>query len=321
MATMTNEDLLAYFCMHYRENFLPLLRKLRLTQEESLSPFICFLQKRRQARQIQEALEVKEEEFKKRMQVLSCRWRDLQAKGAQLKTYMEKSERFLKENDKIRVRVLKRVSTEREGKMQKQSELWRAKRELEALKNEHQKLRNKVQKYSIFKKYLEDVVEISRFEKIQEVVWRYRMLMKTHNNQVRSQQAQKDMSEQAKVLLDQYIAEKEAEMLQYKTELVQLQPCLEQVQSDVLPWEACLADIQNSADMQTLKLATIKLAISNIFQCMNMQLKANLDVPVDDSHRQLNMIQRFIEDLRDIAMEPKQDDTQNQRQASTPTEL
>ncbi|KFP65443.1 Coiled-coil domain-containing protein 42A, partial [Cariama cristata] len=233
---------------------------------ESLSPFICFLQKRRQARQIQEALEVKEEEFKKRMQVLSCRWRDLQAKGAQLKTYMEKSERFLKENDKIRVRVLKRVSTEREGKMQKQSELWRAKRELEALKNEHQKLRNKVQKYSIFKKYLEDVVEISRFEKIQEVVWRYRMLMKTHNNQVRSQQAQKDMSEQAKVLLDQYIAEKEAEMLQYKTELVQLQPCLEQVQSDVLPWEACLADIQNSADMQTLKLATIKLAISNIFQ-------------------------------------------------------
>lgn len=46
-------------------------------------------------------------------------------------------------------------------KMQKQSELLRAKTELEALKNKHQKLSNRVQKYSIFSKYLEDVVKTS----------------------------------------------------------------------------------------------------------------------------------------------------------------
>lgn len=41
---------------------------------------------------------------------------------------------------------------------------------------------------------------------------------------------------------------------------------------------------------KTLKLGTIKMAIFNLFQCMSTQLKANLNVPVDDSHRQLNMV-------------------------------
>lgn len=50
---------------------------------------------------------------------------------------------------------------EREQKTQKEMELVRAKKKLEALKKEHQKLSKEVQKYSIFKEYLEDVVKIS----------------------------------------------------------------------------------------------------------------------------------------------------------------
>lgn len=62
----------------------------------------------------------------------------------------------------MRIQALKKASKERERKIQKESELLRAKRELEALRNKHQKLSNKVQKYSIFNKYLEDVVKISQ---------------------------------------------------------------------------------------------------------------------------------------------------------------
>ena len=60
------------------------------------------------------------------------------------------------------MKALKRAGKEREMKIQKESELLRAKRELEALRNEHRKLSNKVQKYSIFNQYLEDVVKISQ---------------------------------------------------------------------------------------------------------------------------------------------------------------
>ncbi|XP_009927675.2 coiled-coil domain-containing protein 42 [Haliaeetus albicilla] len=317
MATMGDEDLLAYFHTQYRRNLLHLLRKLKLTEEDSLSPFIRLQEKKKQAQMMQKALEVKEEAFRERMKVITCRWSDLHAKEAQLKTYMEKSGRILKENDKMRIQALKKASKERERKIQKESELLRAKRELEALRNKHQKLSNKVQKYSIFNKYLEDVVKISQFEEIQEVIWRYKTLVRMHKDLLQAQLEHKEMSEQAKVLLDQYTAQKEAEILQYKNELVQLQLRFDQAQSDVLPWETCWADIQNTTAKKTLKLGTIKMAIFNLFQCMSTQLKANLNVPVDDSHRQLNMIQQFIQDLTDISMEVKRKDMQNRQMDAT----
>lgn len=50
-------------------------------------------------------------------------------------------------------------------------------------------------------------------------------------------------------------------------------------------------DIQNTIAKKTLKLGTIKMAILNLFQCVSTQLKANLSMPADDSHRQLNMVE------------------------------
>ncbi|NXE19899.1 CCD42 protein, partial [Ardeotis kori] len=235
-------------------------------EEDFVSPLICLQEKKKQARWMHKALEVKEEAFKEKMKVLTCQWRDLHTKDAQQKTSLEKSGRILKENDEIRIQALNKAIKEREGKMQKESELLRAKKELEALRKKHQKLRNMVQKYSIFNKYLENVVKISQFEEIQDVIWRCKTLMRIRKDLLQSQQSHKEMTEQAKALLDQYMAEKEAEILQYQNELVQLQLRFDQAQSDILPWETRWADIQNTAAEKTLRLGTIKMAILNLFQ-------------------------------------------------------
>lgn len=66
------------------------------------------------------------------------------------------------ENDKMRIQALKKAGKEREMKIQKERELLRAKKELEALKIKHQKLSDRVQNYSIFGTYLEDVVKVSQ---------------------------------------------------------------------------------------------------------------------------------------------------------------
>ncbi|KAM9222030.1 coiled-coil domain-containing protein 42 [Leptosomus discolor] len=305
---MGDEDLLAYFYMQYRDNLLTLLRKLGLTEEDSLSPFVYLHKKKRQAQLMQKALKVKEEDFREKMKVISCRWRDLYTKEAQLKTYMEKSGSTVKENYKMRIQALKKARKEREGA---ESELLRVKREQEALRNMHQKLCNKVQKYSIFNKYLEDVVKISQFEENQEVIWHYKTLVRVHKDLLQSQQGHKEMSEQAKVLLDQYVAEKEAEILQYENELVQLQLHFDQAQKDALHWETCWDNIQDATSKKNLKLWTSKMATLNLFQDMTMQLKANLKVP----------IQQFIQDLTDISMENKQKDVLNDQHTAIPTEL
>lgn len=75
-----------------------------------------------------------------------------------------------------------------------------------------------------------------QFEDIQEIIWRYKTLVRVHKDLLQSQQSHKEMSEQAKVLLDRYTEEKEAEILQYENELVQLRLHFDQAQSDVLFW-------------------------------------------------------------------------------------
>lgn len=57
-----------------------------------------------------------------------------------------------------------------------------------------------------------------------------------HEDLLQAQQENKEMSEQAKVLLDQYTAEKEAEILQRKNELVQLQQDLDQARKNTILW-------------------------------------------------------------------------------------
>ncbi|NXT82845.1 CCD42 protein, partial [Zapornia atra] len=193
-------------------------------------------EKKKQARLMQKALEAKEQAFREKMGVMCCRWRDLHSKEAQLESHMERYGRTLKENDAMRRQALKKAINEREKRVQKDRELLRAKRELEDLREKHQKLFNKVQKYSIFKKYLEDVVKVSQFEDIQGVTSHYRTLRGVCKDLLQARQGHLEMTKKARQLLDQYTAEKEAEILQHRNELVQLQLRLDQAQSDSLHW-------------------------------------------------------------------------------------
>ncbi|NXU04334.1 CCD42 protein, partial [Buphagus erythrorhynchus] len=140
------------------------------------------------------------------------------------------------EYEELPIQALRMNSKQREEKMKKDGELLRARVELETLRKKYQKLCKKVQKSSIFKKYLEDMVKVSQFEDISEVTSRYKLLVRTQKNLLQSQQGHKQLTEQDKVFLEQYKAEKEADVLQYKNELVQLKPHFDRAQSDISLW-------------------------------------------------------------------------------------
>ncbi|NWU96647.1 CCD42 protein, partial [Upupa epops] len=234
-------------------------------EEDSLSPFVCLQEKKKRAQRMQKSLEVMEEAFKKRMEAIACRWRDLQTKEIQMKSHMENSERNLKENEKVLTTAVKNVHRERERK-QKESEILRAKEELKALRNKYKKLRNTVQKYLIFTKYLEDVMKISDFQEIEEAMCHYRTLVRMEKDLLQSQQGHKEMYEQAKALLEQYTAEKEAEILQYKNEMEQNQLLFDQAEKHVFLWENCWANTQDTTAEKATKVGTLKTAIFNYFQ-------------------------------------------------------
>ncbi|KAJ7397356.1 Coiled-coil domain-containing protein 42A [Pitangus sulphuratus] len=300
MDTWSNGKMAARFLTLYKVEIPYLLRELKVREEESRCSLMQLLKTKREARLMQKALAEKDETFREKMKVITDRWRALHAKRVQLKEHVEKSGRIIQENEEVRILALKIDSKEREENMQKDSELLRAKMKLEALRKEHWKLCKKVQKYSVFKKYLEDVVKVSQFEDIPEVASWYKLLVRTHKDLLQSQQGHKELTEQDKLLLEQYRAEKEAEMLQYKRELVQLKQRFDQAQRDILLWEARWADIQNRTSKKTRKFWTIRLAIHDLFQSTNMRLNAECNVSADDSLKQLDMIKQFIQHLEDI---------------------
>ncbi|KFU93638.1 Coiled-coil domain-containing protein 42A, partial [Chaetura pelagica] len=232
----------------------------------SPSCLVQLQEKKKETKLMQKALEEKQEEFKERMQVVTCRWKELRTKEAELKSYKKKSERILKENKEMQTKAVKKATEEREKKLQKENELVRANREREALRIKHRKLSNKVQKYFIFHKYLEAVVKNSEFEDIEDILLHYETLARMRKELWQSHQQCKEMSEQGTTLLDQYKAEKEVEILHYKKELQEHQLHFEQAQSEVHLWEGHWADVQTTNAKKAQQLAMIKMSICSLFQ-------------------------------------------------------
>ncbi|KAM6175396.1 coiled-coil domain-containing protein 42 isoform 1-T1 [Erethizon dorsatum] len=308
LGIMEEEDLAEYFRLQYGERLLQLLQKFPTFDEQSESPSIRLLEKKKEAIVMHQAMEEKKETFKRRMETLKLRWEELGIREEQLKAHIQKFEQFIQENDQKRIRALKKANKERELKRFHLRELAKAKQDMVALRLEHQKLSTKLQDYSIFNKYLEKVVENSEFEEIQEVIARYKTLVSMHHDLMQSAQEGQEKIEHAKARLARYMEEKDDEILQHNNELARLQMRFDRARSDVIVWESRWAHIQNTAAKKTLLLGTIKMATLNLFQTVSKQLKEASQVSLEDTHKQLDMIQQFIQDLSDIWAEVKKKD-------------
>ncbi|KAM4762029.1 coiled-coil domain-containing protein 42 [Cyanocitta cristata] len=304
---MAHEDV-RYYQGQYKERLLPLLREFQVREEDSTNSFICLLKKMKEVRLMEKVVEEKEEvrkAFMERMEALAEQWRDLHARRAQLKAHVVRSGSTVKENERLRTQALTKAREEKEQNTKKESELLGAKRELEALTKQHQKLSKKLLKYSLFKRYLENVVENSQFRDIEDVISFYKALVRTRKDVVQSQWGHRQLTEQATVLLQQLRAEREAEALQCRNELVQLKESLDRAQSDILQWEGRWAELQDRAARKAVELKSLNMAIHSLFQAASAQLQPKGKVAAGDSHRQLDMIQQFIHDLHDFTEDMK----------------
>ncbi|XP_036125604.1 coiled-coil domain-containing protein 42 [Molossus molossus] len=313
LGIMEEEDLAEYFRLQYGERLLQLLKKFPHIGEQTASPSIQLLEKKKETKIMHHAMLQKKETFQSRMETMNVRWEELGTKEAQLNAHIQKFEQFIQENDQKRVRALKKANKERDLRRQRMRELAKAKQEMAALRLQHQRLSSKLQDYSIFNKYLEKVVENSQFEEAHEVMARYKTLVNMHSDLIQSVQEGQEKIKHAKAWLARYMEEKDDEILQHNIDLAYLKMRLERARSDVIIWESRWAHIQNTAAKKTLLLGTIKMATLNLFQIVSKQLKERTNVSLEDTHKQLDMIQQFIQDLSCIWAEVKKKDQQQIR--------
>ncbi|XP_005055906.1 PREDICTED: coiled-coil domain-containing protein 42A isoform X2 [Ficedula albicollis] len=302
---MAHKDV-SYYRGQYEHRLLPLLRELRATEEDSTNSFVCVLKKMKEVRLMEKVVEETEEAFTERMETIAEQWRDLHARRAQLKAHVVTSGTTVKENERLRTQALKKAKQEKEENTKKESELLKARKELEALRKQHQKLSKKLLKYSLFKRYLENVVENSQFRDIEDIISYYKALVRTRKDLLQSQWWHRQLMEQGKVLQQQIRTEKEAEMLQCKNDLAQLKESFDQAQSDICKWENRWAEVQDSAARKATELKSLHMAIQSLFQAASARLQPKDKVAAGDSHGQLDMIQQFIYDLQDFTEDMKE---------------
>ncbi|XP_069505962.1 coiled-coil domain-containing protein 42 [Ambystoma mexicanum] len=290
-----------YFQAQYGQRIQKLLQKFPSQEEEALSPYIRLLDKRKEADVVHQAMLERKEEFNTKIDGFNYRWDELQKKEILMKEYLLNFDEFIKENDQKRGRALKKASKEREVKRQKEKDLQNLLTDTERLRVERANLSRKLKKYSIFNEYLEKVVEVSdEFQEVRDVISRYFTLVATYHDLLQIEQEAQEVIERARARLTHFVEEKSDTILQYNNELSVLQTRLDHAQSEAIVWESRWAHIQNTAAKKTLLLGTIKMATLNLFQSISKEVKERVDVNVEDTARQLEVIKEYLVDLSEI---------------------
>ncbi|PKK22734.1 coiled-coil domain containing 42B [Columba livia] len=108
---------------------------------------------------------------------------------------------------------------------------------------------------------------------------------------------------QRRAQLQQYREETDSELLRTRDELARLRARLEATRIEVLQEESRWAQIQRAATRRTLQLGQIKLAVLNLFQLVTAQFRVPMDVALENTEAQLDMVLLCMQDLAAICAE------------------
>ncbi|XP_075140940.1 coiled-coil domain-containing protein 42-like [Leptodactylus fuscus] len=255
---------------------------------------------RLRAQSVQRALEAESAEFRTMMDGVALRWEELCTQKAELRDELMTFQHLIAENEMKRLQAVKKAKRAEEICNQKEEQLCRLLEEQQALGKRKQKIQTQIQQYSKFCDYLESSVATSeevQFQVVGDVLSRFHTLVATSHYLHQVVQKAQESIDQTKGQLSCFLEEKSNEALQMDNQLGQLQTDLEEAQNQRLLWESHWTHIQNTAAKTTLLIGTIKMVTLNLFQCIAIQER---NVAVDDTTRQLEMVQQHIQEISDI---------------------
>lgn len=285
-----------------------LLVKMPEREDDHLTPATRLLEKRREMAEVEQALAAQKEEFQMKMESLQQRREELERKEYQLKESLLKFDKFLKENDSKRARAVKKANDERDLKKQKDKEITKLEEENDLLTQQKDRLHKKLEKFSIFHRYMEKVLEAGEeFHELRDIIARWDTLTATHQDLLEREQKNQELIERQKGDLMKYVEEKDNEILGYNNKLSGLQTKLDEAQSEAVHWESVWNHIKNTAAKKTLLLGRIKMATHNLYQLVKRHQKQA--GAAEETTEQLLQIQTFVQDLNQITSEIKKMDS------------
>ncbi|CAK9000338.1 Cilia- and flagella-associated protein 73 (Flagella-associated protein 73) (Modifier of inner arms 2 protein) (Mia2p) [Durusdinium trenchii] len=136
------------------------------------------LKKRKEMREVDEALEFMKEEFKARMEACDERQREFEKKQFEMKEQVARFEKFVQENDAKRSRAEAKAKSESRMRVQHEEKIAALNKQLHDMQQEQDMLDSELDKLRRYQVYLEMSVEASEgeYEEIPDILNRYKTL-------------------------------------------------------------------------------------------------------------------------------------------------
>ncbi|XP_032561719.1 cilia- and flagella-associated protein 73 isoform X3 [Chiroxiphia lanceolata] len=234
----------------------------------TLMPSTRVLLKRREVAEVEQELQSQREEFQRRMERLAQRREQLARREEELRDVALKFNAFLKAAAARRER---RAGQERAWAVAQGAEAARLHRELEGLLQHRERLARRLQSLRCFGDYLRDALaSMGQFQDVPAMLAHFGVLAEARAALAQEAEAGQERLAQGRARLQQYQEEMSAGLLSTNNELAQLHTRLEAARQEVLQW-----------------LCTARLRIP-------------MDVALEDTEAQLDMLLLCLRDLTDI---------------------
>eukprot|EP01029_Cantina_marsupialis_P008747 TRINITY_DN2057_c0_g1_i1.p1 TRINITY_DN2057_c0_g1~~TRINITY_DN2057_c0_g1_i1.p1 ORF type:complete len:332 (-),score=75.73 TRINITY_DN2057_c0_g1_i1:98-1093(-) len=266
------------------------------------------LKKRKEMREVDEALQLMKEEYKARRYKCDQRQQDFLRKQQEMKDQIIRFEKFIQENDakrqkaEIRYQMESRAieqSTEKIAHLQQQASLQSAK------KSELQHQLDGLRRYQI---YLDNVVESSReFEETADLLNRHKTLVTAKESLTENVDEVSSESDNLRTTFTQYRSEASNRLLVENSKIHSQQQKLEGMKASVAKLEVddgALTEYSNEKQRETNQ---VLLSIQNLhFRCTNVGLRKQRkrggkdDISLSTLFDHLSGIEQRVKDLNDI---------------------
>jgi hypothetical protein len=136
------------------------------------------LKKRKEMREVDEALDFMKEEFKQRMEACDERQRLFELKQSEMKEQVARFEKFVQENDGKRARAEQKTKLEAKLRLQQEEKLGELQERLREMQRERESLEHDLDALRPYQRYLEAAVDASEgeYEEIPDILNRYKTL-------------------------------------------------------------------------------------------------------------------------------------------------
>lgn len=272
------------------------------------------LKKRKEMREIDEALELMKETYKNRTNACEERRHLFELKQAKLREQVAKFEKFIQENDAKRQRAEMKAKQEKKLYDQKVQELSMLAEKIEQLEKDQRELEHQLDIKNRFRSYLERVIEVGDhgYEEISDLLNRHKTLLDANNDLMKQVQEQDIEIDICRQKLHALKMETQNQLLVGNSQIQIRQKELEKVFAAVKHEEAEKNLKEEDKKAVVRESGQVVQAIRNIFaRCeSSMRIKPQQTASRDDGLSELlafnlDVIHARILDLKEICEEYK----------------